>query len=92
MNRVPTVTVGKALDPGLSGSIGWAHCRVFPRENMTMPDRQATVAGNLPVLDDLSVQDILSLDRSVLSESLLRVREYLSAEDTEHVSRFTAAL
>ncbi|GAA2327307.1 hypothetical protein [Dactylosporangium salmoneum] len=57
-----------------------------------MADREASVVTNIPALHELSLEDLLTLDRSVLSESLRRVHEYLSIDDGEHVSRFNAAL
>ncbi|MFI5906128.1 hypothetical protein [Dactylosporangium sp. NPDC051541] len=50
------------------------------------------VVTSTPAMHDLSLQDVLRLDRSVLSESLQRVLEHLSRDESEHVSRFNAAL
>jgi FXSXX-COOH protein len=50
------------------------------------------VVTNIPALHDLSLEDVLTLDGSVLAESLRRVREHLSRDESEHISRFTAAL
>ncbi|MFB9408263.1 hypothetical protein [Dactylosporangium matsuzakiense] len=58
------------------------------------PDGAAEMSAvsDLAAIHDLSLDEVLGLDRSVLAESLLRVRQFLDSDGSEHVSRFNAAL
>ncbi|GAA3274473.1 hypothetical protein Dvina_02520 [Dactylosporangium vinaceum] len=53
---------------------------------------EASAISDLAVIHDLPLDEVLGLDRSVLAESLLRVRQFLNSDASEHVSRFNAAL
>nr|BFE63858.1 hypothetical protein GCM10020063_083840 [Dactylosporangium thailandense] len=66
--------------------------RTKMRPVTTTTAREAGVIANIPALHDMSIEDLLGLDRSVLAESLLRVREHLNSDQSENVSRFQAAL
>jgi hypothetical protein len=84
----PIPQIGPALMP-----LGCAPVRSFlTPETSTMADRETTILTKIPAVHELSLDEIVNLDRSVLAESLLRVSEYLSIDDTEQVSRFNSAL